>query len=220
MTVLVAGSFLAIAVRPTRAAPATMTLLVSLATWLVAAAAGLEWQLLGSRRCWRCNCPSCSSCRRARVRPVAWSGWRPLLLLAALGTVPWLLHAERMFASNRRNAGVLIGDVTMGVDHYAVQGALALALVTLSLLAACWPRGRRYLGTSVGLCAAYVGLVSFAFPAHLGRPQPALVRPGDDLGRGDGGPGDRRSPARAGRAPRPGRRGRASPGTARPCARP
>ena len=102
---------------------------------------------------------------RERVRPVAWSVWRPLLVLAALGIVPWLVHAERMFASNRRNAGVLIGDVTMGVDHYAVQGALALALVALSLLAACWPRGRRYLGTSVGLCAGYVGLVSFAFPS-------------------------------------------------------
>ena len=32
------------------------------------------------------------------------------------------------------------------------------------LLAALWPRGRRYLGISVGLCAGYVGLVSYAFP--------------------------------------------------------
>ena len=59
---------------------------------------------------------------------------------------------------------MIIGDVTMGVDHYAVQGAFALALPALALLAAVWPRGRRYLGIGVGLCAGYVGLVSFAFP--------------------------------------------------------
>jgi hypothetical protein len=165
MTVLVGGSFLAIAVRPTRAAPATTTLLVSLATWLVAAAAGLEWPLLGYVALLALQLPLVLLVPdRERLRPVAWSVSRPLLVLAALGIVPWLVHAERMFASNRRNAGVLIGDVTMGVDHYAVQGALALALVVLSLVAACWPRGRRYLGTSVGLCAGYVGLVSFAFP--------------------------------------------------------
>ena len=165
MTVLVGGSFLAIAVRPTRASPATVTLLVSLATWLVAAAAGLEWPLLGYAALLALQLPLVLLVPgRERVRPVAWSVSRPMLVLAVLGIVPWLLHAERMFASNRRNAGVLIGDVTMGVDHYAVQGALALALVALSLLAACWPRGRRYLGTSAGLCAGYVGLVSFAFP--------------------------------------------------------
>ena len=165
MTVLVGGSFLAIAVRPTRASPATVTLLVSLATWLVAAAAGLEWPLLGYAALLALQLPLVLLVPgRERVRPVAWSVSRPTLVLAVLGIVPWLLHAERMFASNRRNAGVLIGDVTMGVDHYAVQGALALALVARPLLAAGGPRGRRYLGTSAGLCAGYVGLVSFAFP--------------------------------------------------------
>jgi hypothetical protein len=88
-----------------------------------------------------------------------------LLVVAALGVIPWLVHAERMYRGNRRDAGVIIGDVTMGVDHYSVQGALALALVALSLLAAVWPRGRRHLGVCVGLCAGYVGVVSYAFPA-------------------------------------------------------
>ena len=88
-----------------------------------------------------------------------------------------------MFASQPRGTPeCCIGDVTMGVDHYAVQGALAVALVVLAVLAAVWPRGRRSLGIAVGLCAGYVGLVSFAFPGTLGRAQPALVgavhRPG------------------------------------------
>ena len=91
--------------------------------------------------------------------------WVPLLVVAALGVVPWLVHAEEMFRLNRSDAGTMINELTMGVDHHAVQGGLALALVVLSLLAAAWPRGRRYLGLSVGMCAGYVGLISVAFPA-------------------------------------------------------
>jgi hypothetical protein len=49
----------------------------------------------------------------------------------------------------------------MGVDHYAVQGALALALVALALTAALWPRGprgRRYLGLVSGRGLAVASL--------------------------------------------------------------
>jgi hypothetical protein len=167
MTVLVGGSFLAVAVRPTRSAPAAAVLGVALAALLVSSVAGLEWPLLGYVGLLAVQVAVLGVLvpARERLQPAAWSVSRPLLVLAALGIVPWLLHAERMLASNRRNAGVLIGDVTMGVDHYAVQGALALALVALPLLAACWPRGRRHLGLATGLCAGYLGLVSFAFPA-------------------------------------------------------
>ena len=169
MTVLVGGSFLAFAVRPTRAAPATVTLSVTLATWLVAVVAGFEWPLLGYVGFLAAQLAVLGAVLRARERPrFDWSVSVPLLVVAALGVVPWLLHAERMFASNRRNAGVVVGDVTMGVDHYAVQGAFALALPALALLAAVWPRGRRHLGIAVGLCAGYVGLVSFAFPGTWG----------------------------------------------------
>jgi hypothetical protein len=166
MSVLVGGAFLAIAVHPRRTAPAQVTLLVACATWLLAAAAGLEWPLLGYVGVLVAEAAALGALLpdREPVRPVSWAVSRPLLVVAALGVVPGLLHAERMFASNRRGAGEIIGDITMGVDHYAVQGALALALPTLALLAAVWPRGRRFLGVDVGLCAGYVGLVSYAFP--------------------------------------------------------
>ncbi len=166
MTVLVGGSFLAVAVAPHRTAPAQVTLLVTLATWLVAVVAGLEWPLLLFVGVLLVEVGIVAALlpARERVRPVPVSVRWPLLVVGLLGVVPWAVHAERMFAGNRRGAGVVIGDVTMGVDHYAVQGALALALPTLALLAAGWPRGRRYLGISVGLCAGYVGVVSYAFP--------------------------------------------------------
>jgi hypothetical protein len=167
MSVLVGGSFLAVAVAPARTAAAQVTVLVTLATWLVAAAAGLEWQLLGyvGLLALQAALVGLLLRNRERLRPVRWSVSALLLAVAALGVVPWLLHAERMFAGNRRSAGVLIGDVTMGVDHYAMQGALALALPALALLAAVWPRGRRLLGIGVGLCAGYLGVVSAAFPS-------------------------------------------------------
>jgi hypothetical protein len=167
MTVLVGGSFLTVAVRPRRAAAAVLTLLTALAALLVCAVAGLEPQVLGYAavlavetavllvllRPWR-----------EPLRPVLGRPSRPLLVAAVTGVIPWAAHAGAVFAANRRGAGESIGDITNGVDHYAVQGALALALVALPALAAVWPRGRRHLGVAAGLSAAYVGLVSFAFP--------------------------------------------------------
>src|SRR5688500_19954751 len=46
MTVLVGGSFLAVAVAPHRTAPAQATLVVAATTMAVAVVAGLEWPLL------------------------------------------------------------------------------------------------------------------------------------------------------------------------------
>jgi hypothetical protein len=165
MTVLVGGSFLAFAVRPDRAAPAGVTLLVALAALVGSAAAGLEPQLLGYAGLLAVEVAVLFLVvpDREPLRPV-WAPRLPLLAIAALGAVPWLVHADAMFRANRGDAGPAIGELTMGVDHHAVQGALAVALVTLTALAACWPRGRRYLGVSVGLCAGYLGLVAFAFP--------------------------------------------------------
>ncbi len=166
MTVLVGGAFAAVAAAPRRTAPAELTLAVCAACWLLAAAAGLEWQLLGYVVLLAVQAAALAALLPARepVRGVGRSVHVPLLCAAAVGVVPWLVHAADVLADNRRGTGVLIGDVTMGVDHYAVQGALALALPVLTVLAALWPRGRRYLGISVGLCAGYVGLVSYAFP--------------------------------------------------------
>jgi hypothetical protein len=216
MTVLIGGSFLAIAVRPARAAPATVTLLVTVATWLVAVVAGFEWPLLGYVALLVGQLAVLGALVRSR-EPVRfdWSVSVPLTVVAAVAVVPCLVHAERMFAATRRNAGVIIGDVTMGVDHYAVQGALAVALPTLALLAAAWPRGRRFLGVGVGLCAGYVGLVSYAFPgtwAGAPRLQSALCLAWAVA--------VVLLAVTAPRAPRPGRRDPAIPATAPPCATP
>jgi hypothetical protein len=164
-TVLVAGSFLAVAIRPQRSAPALVVLVVSLAALLVSAAAGSEWQLLGYAALLAGEVPVVFLApRREPVRPVRTSVHRVLLVVAVAGAPLWGVHAARMYRLNNADEGDAIHELTMGVDHHAVQGALAVALAVLALTAALWPRGRRHLGLTVGVCGGYLGLVSFAFP--------------------------------------------------------
>ena len=47
---------------------------------------------------------------------------RSLLLVAAAGVVPWLAYALHMWALNREERSD--SDVTLGIDHYSLQGAL------------------------------------------------------------------------------------------------
>jgi hypothetical protein len=50
----------------------------------------------------------------------------------------------------------------MGIDHYAVQGGLALVLAVLPLLAGLSRELRPLLAVSAGVAGAYLGLVSAA----------------------------------------------------------
>jgi hypothetical protein len=168
MTVLVGGSFLAVAVRPQHARAAWATLGVTLVGWLVAAVAGLEWPLLGFVALLAGQAALLLALLpdRPRWRPITWSVSPALLAVASLGVVPWLVHAYDVWRANRRGAGAALGEMTTGIDHHAVQGALALSLAALPVVAACWPEGRPFLGTSAAVCAGYVGLVSAAFPGE------------------------------------------------------
>ena len=94
---------------------------------------------LGPRRCSRSRR---SSWHGSPAR--SWRSWTasrgasaPMLALAALGVVPWLAYALDMWAANRDERPD--SDITNGIDHYAVQGALGLALAVLPLLAALRP---------------------------------------------------------------------------------
>jgi hypothetical protein len=89
----------------------------------------------------------------------------PLLIVAAVGSGPWIAYAFGMFAADRENRPDR--DLTLGVDHYSVQGALALALVGLTYLAALWPKRLWPAAFGVAVSAAYLGIVS---AAHQGTP--------------------------------------------------
>jgi hypothetical protein len=89
-----------------------------------------------------------------------------LLVLAVIATPAALIYAWQMADLNRLS--LPNADITNLVDHYAVQAALALALVALPAVAALWPDTRRLLGTSTALMAGYLGLVSYFWPGELG----------------------------------------------------
>jgi hypothetical protein len=68
MSVLVGGSFLAVAVRPRRTAPAEVTVLITLTAWLVAAVAGLEWPCCARGGRWPSRCCRCSPLQQGQLR--------------------------------------------------------------------------------------------------------------------------------------------------------
>lgn len=148
------------AVRPRLAGSALVQLSVVGASLVVAAVAAREpeawWffallavQLPVLRLLARDDPPS----RRARHLP--------LLVLAALGAPGWLAYAWQMAAANR--ALHFDGDITMGVDHYAGQSALGLALVALPAAAGLGLANRRLLATTAAVMAGYLGLVAYSW---------------------------------------------------------
>ncbi len=161
-TVLVGTAFVAIAVFPRRSAPAVVQLLVVSGALGVSAAISREAPALALAAVLTAQTLLFLAIRdREALRPRPLIVWWPLALVASLGVVPWSIYAWRMYEANRMG---LRDDITIGVDHYAVQGATAIGIAALAFLAAIWPRGRRFIGVCVGLVAGYLGVVSYAWP--------------------------------------------------------
>src|SRR4029453_8122330 len=53
----------------------------------------------------------------------------PLAATAAIAAGPWFAYAADMWAANRE--GQAPTEITIGMNHWAIQGALALAIATL-----------------------------------------------------------------------------------------
>ena len=79
--------------------------------------------------------------------------------------MPWLAYALDMWALNRQE--LVDADVTNSIDHYAVQGALGLALAALPVLAGVRDV-RPFVAACAGIAAAYLGLVSLAWEEAAG----------------------------------------------------
>jgi hypothetical protein len=167
-TVLVGVPFVVAAVRPrasragiVQLAVATVALTVSVLVgeesplvWVVVALV-LQTAVVGALAAptWRAAAP------RAGVSV-------PLLVLALAGAGSWLAYATDMWDLNRQD--LPDADITNGIDHYAVQGALGLALVLLPLLAAARASLRPLVSGCVGVVASYLGLVSLAWQDAAG----------------------------------------------------
>lgn len=169
-TVIVASAFLRLAVKPRSSAVALAQLSIATGALAISAVAGAQpdavWlvALLGievASLAWLAR----SFAGPEPLPPIFGSRSMPMLALAAAGAVPWSAYAVGMYRNARSDRPI---DISVGVDHYAIQGALALGVVALSLFAALSPRGRRSIGVSAGLSSAYLGLVSLAWPGQSG----------------------------------------------------
>jgi hypothetical protein len=157
MTLFAGVPCLVLAVRPGHVG-ALAVLLVAAALLFASAGLGLEPQLLAYAALLISTWWALGG-RAAPPRPDAVS-W-PLVALALLG-IPWLWVANEMYRVNR--ASLLDRDLTNGVDHYAVQGALAVALVALPLLASRVQPARVLAGGGAGLAGGYLGYVALVHP--------------------------------------------------------
>ena len=162
MTLFVGIPFTAIAVRPRAAAAAAVQLYVAAGALIVSAIPALEWQLtvLGAaivvETVMVTGPPSLPD-----FEPPRRGSWHPLWIPAVIGTIPWLVYAIAMWDLNRQDR--IDGDITIGIDHYSVQGAFGLVSILLVTVAALWPTGRVLIGMCVGLSALYLGLVSWVW---------------------------------------------------------
>lgn len=163
-TVLVAGPFLSLAVRPRRPGPALAQLWVCVGALAVAVPAASEPPLLVLAALLAVEAGLVSALTRgARPGEARTIDRSPAFLaLATVGVVGWTAYAVPMFRADRTEPSV---DVSVGVEHYAVQGAFALAVAALVTLAAVWAPARRQPALSAGVAGGYLALVSLASPA-------------------------------------------------------
>jgi hypothetical protein len=168
-TVLVAGAFLAVVIWPRHCAPPLVQVGVVVVALAAAAALGVSGGLV-------LVAVSLAVAlivvvvMLPRDREPLWprpgrASW-PLAVLTVAGAVLWLWYATRMFVLAHRPS--VLTDDTLGVNHYLVQGALAVALAGLAALTVRWPRFRGWTGISAGIAAAALGASDLAYPHSAG----------------------------------------------------
>jgi hypothetical protein len=162
-TVLVGVAFAGVAVRPGSSGPPVAQLAVATLALAVSVVAASEGPLV-----WVPVLLALETGTVAWLAGISWRVWTvsrrasvPMLALAAMGVVPWLAYALDMWSANRDERPD--SDITNGIDHYAVQGALGLALAVLPPLVALRPALTPLVPVCAGISAAYLGLVSLAW---------------------------------------------------------
>jgi len=162
MTLFVGVPFTVIAVRGRAFLQAAVAqLYVAVGALIVSAIVSTEWPLvlwalvIALETMIVAGLPSPRRCNLS-ARPT-----KLLMVPLVLGAIPWMVYAVAMWDLNRQDRPD--ADITVGIDHYSVQGAYGLALLGLVTLAALWPAARLLAATCAGLSAVYLGVVSWAW---------------------------------------------------------
>lgn len=92
------------------------------------------------------------------VLPAASDAHRPLLVLAGLGAIPWLVYAGMMALRQRSGTGPY-EDFTLGVQGWSALTLFALVMVLNSIVSAFRPPGWRATLVATGVASLLFGLV-------------------------------------------------------------
>jgi hypothetical protein len=166
-TFFLAGGYVWVAIVPQRPEPGLVQVAIASVALAFSAAAGSDVRPL-----WVAAVAALSALALATMTQrsgaagySSWSvnGWQ--LALAAAGMFLWLPYTIEALEASR--AGV-VGDVTNGIEHWPVQGAMGGALILGSLLLAVWDVGRAVLRVTCCLSAAFIGMAQLAFPDRDG----------------------------------------------------
>ena len=175
-TVLVAAAFVLVVLHPRESRAGIAQLALADVCLAVAAVAAAEWRLIVLVVLLTAETVVVGGLVQPWWLPARRGRSAPLLVLAAVGVVPWLVYAVHMWQANGN--GGEGGDRTLGIDHYSMQGALGSALAVLPLVAALRGELRPFTPICAGVAAAYLGLVSLRWQgavAGFGRVWSALA---------------------------------------------
>jgi len=166
-TLLIGGAFVWTALRPRQFVVAAVQLVVAAVALVVSAVVGSESGafVLGALVLIELAVPATLLPHGAPAGLSIGVSW-PLAATAALGAGPWLAYAGDMWSANRE--GRAPEEITIGINHWAVQGGLALTIALLGAVVALWPPGRRFIGVSTAMVATYLGVCSYRFPDGAG----------------------------------------------------
>ena len=172
-TVIVGAAFVLACVRPRGSAPARAQLVIAIVALLMSAVFAREGRLLLLAALLAVQTAIVDGLLRgARPSGAHWWALRPagvsrtLLAVACAGLIPWLVYALQMWALNRESRSD--SDVTIGIDHYSMQGALALSVGLLPVAAALRVDVRPFVSVCASIAASYLGLVSLVWSDSAG----------------------------------------------------
>jgi hypothetical protein len=166
-TLLIAGSYVWIAVVPDRAMPAVIQLAIGAAGLVIASVVGLD-----GRPLWIAVPVAGSAVLFAWLTSAtrnrgggSWTADWSFALLAAGGMFIWLPYASHALAASRAHAE---GDITNGIQHWPVQGAAGLAFAGCAVVMAVWPPSVPLFRLTVSMSSTLIGAAMLAHPDRAG----------------------------------------------------
>jgi hypothetical protein len=157
---LLPASLFLLAARPTgAAAPVQQVLAAAVAFLATAAASGLWTALVGGVGLLVLGATlGRLAPGHVGIPPAASDTHRPLLVLAGLGAIPWLVYAGMMALRQRSGTGPY-EDFTLGVQGWSALTLFALVMVLNPIISVFRPPGWRATVVATGVASLLFGLV-------------------------------------------------------------